>query len=76
MGVIKLDKYDFLMGFSFLLLIALGIIVYTVHIVFEKQIDEQECVSYYEEHGYVLNACEKFEDKLLILDLDKGESEK
>ena len=36
---------------------------------------EKDCVSFYKENGYILKACDMFEDKLLKLDLKVDDSE-
>lgn len=32
---------------------------------------EDECVYFYEEHGYILDSCNKYADKLEQLDIEK-----
>lgn len=64
-----LDLFD-IIPLGLLLLLFISVIVYfSLDIYYKNRVDEKNCVEYYEKHGYVLKACDKYEDKLLKLEL-------
>lgn len=64
-----LDLFDIL-PWALLLLLFISVCVYlSLDIYYKNRVDEKGCVEYYEEHGYVLKVCDKYEDKLLKLEL-------
>jgi len=64
-----LDLFD-IIPWALLLLLFISVCVYfSLDFYYKNRVDEKKCVEYYEEHGYVLKACDKYEDKLLKLEL-------
>lgn len=64
-----LDLFD-IIPLGLLLLLFISVCVYfSLDIYYKNRVDEKNCVEYYEEHGYVLKVCDKYEDKLLKLEL-------
>ena len=70
-----LDWFDVL-PWALLLLLFISVCVYlSLDIYYKNRVDEKDCVEYYEEHGYILKACDKYEDKLLKLELKAVDAE-
>lgn len=64
-----LDLFDIIPWALFLLLFISVCVYFSLDFYYKNRVDEKKCVEYYEEHGYVLKACDKYEDKLLKLEL-------
>lgn len=70
-----LDWFDVL-PWALLLLLFISVCVYlSLDIYYKNRVDEKGYVEYYEEHGYILKACDKYEDKLLKLELKAVDAE-
>ncbi len=59
------DFFDFIVGFI-VFVIGICFLIFVRSFCYDR--DEKDCVDFYKKNNYILNSCEKYRDKLEVLE--------